>query len=46
MLALGSSLNNEPTVSIIIPAYNEAEDIGYTLDALVEVGYLHKKIAA
>lgn len=37
-------LNDEPTVSIIIPTYNEAEDIGRTLDALVQLDYSHKEI--
>ena len=37
-------LSDEPTVSIIIPTYNEAEDIGRTLDALVQLDYPHKEV--
>lgn len=33
-----------PMVSILIPAYNEAQTIGKTLESLIEVDYPHKEI--
>lgn len=37
-------LNSEPLVSIVVPTYNEAEDIGRTLDALVQLDYPRREI--
>lgn len=34
----------QPLVSIVIPTYNEAEDIRLTLDAAVALDYAHKEI--
>ena len=42
--AVGSSASQLPLISIIIPTYNEAEDIRRTLEAIVRLAYPRKEV--